>query len=172
MSGVAYRKLKATREREERKCVAFLRVFREKKYVDKRRCKDEDAECSSEIGGEEHGENMNMVETNIKIKIDEELPAGINVVKEIEGDNDDVPKEKSSSACSKDRYEYEEGTDKVTRNKEQVNIEIAVFEDIEFWPRTCSMQLLVDLVKLGSKHFQNKDEPFARTVKTGKIIRG
>ena len=47
-----------------------------------------------------------MMETNIEIKVEEEFPAGINVVKEIEGDNDDEPNEESSSACGKDRYEY------------------------------------------------------------------
>ena len=36
------------------------------------------------------------METNIEIKVEEEFPAGINVIKEIEGNNDDVPKEKSS----------------------------------------------------------------------------
>ncbi|CAE1271169.1 unnamed protein product [Acanthosepion pharaonis] len=42
-----------------------------------------------------------MVETNIEIKIEEEFPAEINIVKEeIEGDNDDVLKEESSSACA------------------------------------------------------------------------
>ena len=59
-----------------------------------------------------------MVETNIKIKDEENLPAGINVVKEIEGDNNNVQKEESSNACGKGRYEYEEGTDGVTGNKE------------------------------------------------------
>ena len=58
----------------------------------------------------------NMVESNIKVE--EEFPAGIRVVKEIEGDNDDVIKEKSFSACDKNRYEYKEGTDNVTENKE------------------------------------------------------
>ena len=32
-----------------------------------------------------------MMETNIEIKVKEEFPAGINVVKDIEGDNDDRP---------------------------------------------------------------------------------
>ena len=59
-----------------------------------------------------------MVESNIEIKAEQEFPARINIIKEIEGDNDDVIEEQSSSACSKDRYEYEEGTDEVTGNKE------------------------------------------------------
>ena len=58
-----------------------------------------------------------MVETNTEIKVDE-FPSGINLVKETEGDNDEVPKEENFSVCGKDRYEYEEGTDKVTGNKE------------------------------------------------------
>ena len=59
---------------------------------------------------------MNIVETNIEIKAEEEFPAGINV-KEVDGNND-VPKEESSSAWGKDMYEYEEGTNEVTRKKE------------------------------------------------------
>ena len=41
-----------------------------------------------------------------------------------------MPKEESSSACGKDWYEYEDGTDKVTENKEieQVNAKIAVHD--------------------------------------------
>ena len=73
-------------------------------------------------GRKEHGENANMVEANIEIKVEVEFPAGINVVKEIEGESDDVPKEESSSACGKDMYECEEGTnegtDEVTGNKD------------------------------------------------------
>ena len=80
--------------------------------------KEEDAECISELGGEEQGDNGNMVKTNIEIKIEEEFPAEIKVVKEIEGDNDDAPKVEKSSVCGKDRYEYEEGTDVVTGNRE------------------------------------------------------
>ena len=60
-----------------------------------------------------------MVETNIEIKVEEEFPAGINIVKEIEADNNDMLKEESSSACGKDSYGYEEGTDEVTGNKEK-----------------------------------------------------
>ena len=41
----------------------------------------------------------------------------MNVVKEIEGDYDNVLKEESSSACGKGRYEYEEGTNEVFGNK-------------------------------------------------------
>ena len=58
-----------------------------------------------------------MVETNIKIKAEEKFPAGIHV-KEIEGGNDDIPKEKSSSARGNDWYEYEGRSDEVTRNNE------------------------------------------------------
>ena len=57
---------------------------------------------TSELEVEEYGENKNMEETNIEIKVEDEFPTGVNVVKEIECVNDDVPKEKSSSACSKD----------------------------------------------------------------------
>ena len=76
-------------------------------------------------------------------------------------------KEESSSACGKNRYEYEERTDEVTENKEieRINTEIAVYEDITFWSQTCSGHLLVDLVSFGPKMFKNKDEPFALTVK-------
>ncbi len=84
--------MKVTREREERKCAASLHVFRQKKHVTKGKCKAEDAGCTSQVGGVEDGENANMVETNIEIKVKDEFPAGIIVVKEIEGDNDDVPK--------------------------------------------------------------------------------
>ena len=110
--------MKANREHEERKSAASLHVFLQKKYVAKAKCKDKDAECTSELGGEEHGENGNMLEINILIKFEEEFPAGINDVKKIEGDNEDVPNEESSNACGKDRYECEEGTDEVTGNKE------------------------------------------------------
>ena len=96
--------------------------------------------------------------TNIEVKVEEEFSAKIDVVKEIEGDNDDVPKKRSSSAFSKGKYEYEEGTDEVTWNKEieQANTVIAVYEDIVFWPRTCSGQLLIDLVILEPKCFKTK----------------
>ena len=74
------------------------------------------------------------IETNMEIKVEKEFPVGINVVKEIEGDNYDVSKEESFSACGKDRYKYEEGTDKVTGNKEieKAKTEIAVYEDNAF----------------------------------------
>ena len=81
LSGAAYRKLKTTKEPEEIKCAASLHVFLQKKYVAKAKCKDEDAECTSELVGEEDGENANMVATNIEIKAGEEFPVGINVVK-------------------------------------------------------------------------------------------
>ena len=93
LSGAAYRKLKANGEREERKCAESLHVFQQKKYIGRSECKDGDAECTSELEGEEHGENTNMVETNIEIEVEEEFLTEINVVKEIEGDNDYVLEE-------------------------------------------------------------------------------
>ena len=53
-----------------------------------------------------------------------------SLVKEIENDNDDVPNKENTSECSKDRYEYEEGSKEVTGNKEteQAKTEIAVYE--------------------------------------------
>ena len=163
---MAYCELKANRECKERKYAASLHVVLQKKYVAKAKCKNEDSECTLELGGEEHEENANMVLTNIEIKVEKKFPAGIYVVKEIEGDNDDVLKKKSFSACSKDRCKYE----KRTGNKEieLANPEIAVYEDIVFWPRTCSGKLVVDLVRLGLKMFQNKSELFAPTVRPGK----
>ena len=67
-------------------------------------------------------------------------------------------KEERSTVDGEDRYEYKEGTDEVTGNKEieQANTEIVVYEDIAFWPRTCSGQLLVDLETLGPKRFKKK----------------
>ena len=106
--------------------IYFMNLWRESwKYVAKAKCKDEDAEYTSELEGEEHGENANMVKTNIEIKVEEEFPAGINIVKEVEGDNDGMPKEENPSACGKDRYEG-------TGNKkiEHAKTEIAVYEDI------------------------------------------
>ena len=96
-------------------------------------------ECTSEIGGKEHEENANIVETNIEIKAEEEIPAGIKFGQEVVGD-DDVSKEESTSACGKDRFEFTEGTDEVTGYKEieQANTEIAVYENIASWPQTCS----------------------------------
>ena len=74
-----------------------------------------------------------MMKTNIEIKVEEEVPAGINVVKEIQGDNDDVSKE-SSSEFSKNKYKYEEGTDEVTGNKEiePTNTENVVYKTSHF----------------------------------------
>ena len=118
LSGTAYCKLKATRNGENRKFAASLLIFPQNKYVTKVKCKDGDVECTSELGGEEHRENANIVETNKEIKAKEESPAGINVDKELEGNCNDVLKDESSSAFGKDRYEYEEGTDEVTGNKE------------------------------------------------------
>ena len=85
---MAHSKSKATREREEIKCATSLHVFLQKKYGVKAKCKDEDAEYTSFI----------------EINVEEEFPAEINVVKEIEGDNDNEPKQESFSACGKERY--------------------------------------------------------------------
>ena len=76
-----------------------------------------------------------------------------------------MSKDESSNAYGKDRYKYEWGTDEVTEIKaiEQANTNIAVYEDIVFWPRNCSGQLLFGLLTLGPKMFQNKDKPFALT---------
>ena len=109
-----------------------------------------------------------MVETNIKMKVEDNFFVGINVVKEIEGDNDDVQNEKSSSACGKDRYE--ERTDG-NKEIEQANTEIAVYEDIPFWSRTYFGKFLVSLKKIFWKLFGPKDEQFAPTVRPGKIVR-
>ena len=114
LNGATYCNLKATREHKERKCAASLLVFQLNKYVVKAKCKDKDAECTSELRQEEQGDNANMEEMNIELKLKEEFLAGI---KEIEGDNDDVLKEERSSPCGKERYEYEEGTDEVTENR-------------------------------------------------------
>lgn len=119
LHGAAYRKLKATREHKERKCAASLHVFLLKNYIAKAKCKDKDTEYTSKLGREKHGETANMVQTNMEIKVEEEFPAGINIVKEILSDNVDAPKKVSSSVCGKDRHE--EGTDEVTGNKEQAN---------------------------------------------------
>ena len=86
LGGAAFSKLKATREREERKCAISLYVFLPKKSVAKAKCKDDDAERTSELGGEEQGENM--METNIEIKAEEKFPAGISVDKDNESDNE------------------------------------------------------------------------------------
>ena len=83
LNGAANLKLKATRECEERKCAVSFHIFRQKKYVAKAKCKDEDTECTSKLRGEEHGENVNMVAINIEIKVEEGFSTGINVVKEI-----------------------------------------------------------------------------------------
>ena len=61
LSDIAYCKLKATKEREERKCAAFFHAFLQKKYVVKATCKDEDAERTSELGEEENVNMMNRV---------------------------------------------------------------------------------------------------------------
>ena len=80
---MGYCKLKAASEPKEIKSATSLHVFPQKKYVAKAKFKDEDAECTSELGKKEHGENANMMETNIAIKVEEVFPAGINFVKEI-----------------------------------------------------------------------------------------
>ena len=59
LRSTTYRKLKANKECVERKCAASLPLFLRKKYVDEVKCKDEDAECASELQEEEHGENVN-----------------------------------------------------------------------------------------------------------------
>ena len=145
LSGSAYHKLKASIESEERKCASSLHVFLQKKYVANTKCKDKNAE---ELWRKEQGEN-----------------------RKIEGDNNDVLKEESFSACGKYRCKYDEGTDEVTaykKKRKQAITEIAVHADIVFLPRICSGSLLVDLVTLGPKTFQNNDEPFAQTVRPGK----
>ena len=82
LTDAAYRKLKATREREERTCAASLKVFLQKKYLTKVKCKDEDAECTSKLGWEKNQENANMEETNTERRFEEEFSARINVVKD------------------------------------------------------------------------------------------
>ena len=121
--------------RGKKKCCIFTSFLTEEIFR-KAKCKDEDVEYTSELEREEHGEIVNIIQTNTKIRVEEEFQAGINVVKEIEGDNDDVSKEESPSTFSEDMYEYEEGNYEVTGNKEieQANTEIAVYEDIAFWP--------------------------------------
>ena len=94
LDGTSYHKLKATRGSGE-KCAVSLPVFQQKKYVAKAKYEDEDTECTSELVGDEHGENANMVESNIGIKVEEEFLAGINVLKELESDNDDVSIERA-----------------------------------------------------------------------------
>ncbi len=78
--------MKATWECEEIKCTASLHVFLQKKIVSKAKYKDEDTVCKSVLRVKEHGENANMVEVNIEIKVEKEFPAAISIVKEIEGD--------------------------------------------------------------------------------------
>ena len=77
-----------------------------------------------------------MVETNTEVKVEEEFPEEIKLGIEVIGDSNDMSKEERSSARGKNRYVYEEGTEKVTGNKEieQGNKEIAVCENIAFWP--------------------------------------
>ena len=70
-----------------------------------------------------------MVETNIEIKLEEEFPIGISVVKESEND---VPKFESSSTCGKDKYKYDKEINDVTGNKEQENTLITVYKAITF----------------------------------------
>ena len=59
-------------------------------------------------------------------------------------------KKESSSVCGKDMYKSEEESDEVTVSKEieQPNTEIAVYENIAVWSWTCSGRLLVNLVTL------------------------
>ena len=82
LSGAANRKLKPTREREKENVLHLYMFSYRKTYVAKAKCKDKDAKCSLELEGEKHGENPNMVETNLEIKVEEGFPAGINVVKD------------------------------------------------------------------------------------------
>ena len=82
-SSAIYRKLKTTRECDERKCAASLHVLLQKKYVAKAKCKDEGTECTSKVGVGIYEENANVVETNMKIKVEEKFPPGINVVKKL-----------------------------------------------------------------------------------------
>ena len=79
-----------------------------------------------------------------------------------------MPKEESSSVCSKDRYEYEEGTDEVIGNKEieQANTRIAVYKDIAFWPQTRSGELLVNLITLGPKKVSKQRSTICSNCKT------
>ena len=85
--------------------------------------------------------NVNMVVINIKIKVEEEFPTGI------EGDDDDVPKKESSSAC--DKYRYKELMKLL--EIEQVNTKIFFVRRHRIFPRTCSGQLLVNLLTVGQK---------------------
>ena len=85
--------------------------------------------------------NVNMVVINIKIKVEEEFPTGI------EGDDDDVPKKESSSAC--DKYRYKELMKLL--EIEQVNTKIFFVRRHRIFPRTCSGQLLVNLLTVGPK---------------------
>ena len=62
-------------------CCIFT-CFLKKKYVAKAKCKDENADSTSEPKAEEHRMKANMVEKNVEIKVEEESPAGINVFKE------------------------------------------------------------------------------------------
>ena len=59
----------------KRKYAASLHIFLQKKYVAKAKFKDEDVDFTLELGGKEHEENMDMVETNIEIKVENEFPA-------------------------------------------------------------------------------------------------
>ena len=85
-----------------------------------------------------------MVEINIEIKGEEEFSTGINLVKKLM-----VTKKESSSKCGMDRYKYEEGTDKVTGNKE---IEQATYRDI------CCYIILMDARKGQNAELQIKQE--------------
>ena len=60
----------------------FVYVYEIYATVVKAKCKDKDAERTSELGEEEHEDNVNMMKTNIEIKVEEEFPAGINVVRQ------------------------------------------------------------------------------------------
>ena len=75
--------------------------YRKNMYI-KQNCKYEDAACR--IG--RTWRECNMLEINIEIKGGDEFSEGLNIFKEREGNNDDVPVEGSSNASGKDRYEY------------------------------------------------------------------
>ena len=47
--------------RKEKVLHLYMFSYFQKKYIAKVKCKDKDAECTLELGGEEHKENMIMV---------------------------------------------------------------------------------------------------------------
>ena len=95
-----------------------------------------------------------MTETNIEIKVEEKFPAGTNVVKETEGDNDDVSKEVHGVRIGMNMKKELMKLLEIKKYNRQT--EIVVHDDIAFWTQTCSGQLLVDLVTLAHKMFQKQ----------------